>query len=195
MNESAEWTERLTSLRFDLPRHRVRQVENTQIYREGWDDGPIPIFGTCLMPGESSPEVEFVDDAGSVQFAPAVQSAKAPYFDATSQRSHHPTEWQSNFGYPQPPPWDEAAYSEIRPWPQFYFTDLNADGLSDLVMSVYLSGYHMSLGNCDSPTEDDPSAANWVEGERTRIVFINNGEGWDLDDGRDPGRSRGGQHE
>ncbi|MCR9092851.1 MAG: hypothetical protein NXI30_01415 [bacterium] len=186
MNESAEWTERLTSLRFDLPRHRVRQVENTQIYRQGWDDGPIPIFGTCLMPGESSPEVEFVEAAGSVQFAPAVQSAKAPYFDATSQRSHHPTEWQSNFGYPQPPPWDEPAYSEIRPWPQFYFTDLNADGLSDLVMSVYLSGYHMSLGACDSPTEDDPSAANWVEGERTRIVFINNGQGWDLDDGRDP---------
>ena len=187
LNESAVWTERLSSLRFDLPRHRVRQIENTEIFRPSSIQTFVPALGTCRLSSDPPSGAEILGDKGSVQFAPAVAHGKAPYFNATGQRTF-PREdpWPSIMSFPQPPPLDEPAHSEIRPWPQFYFTDLNADGLSDLVMSVYLSGYHISLGDCANPVPVDPSPANWIDGVQTRIVFINNGEGWDLDDGRDP---------
>lgn len=209
LNDSALWTNRLQALRFDIASIRVDTVRSYWM-SEDWTAGPgepqvvigpeehgtvpgevsgdLPVLGTCYD-GDTPPRVEFVPDGGSVEYAPAKKFTDSPAFDATANRSWiyplglstgAPGEWQPG----DPLAWDTPAKSEVRPWPHFQLVDLNADGRADLVMSVHLSGFHVSLDDCTSP--ESLAEPEWVEGATTRVVFLNTGEGWTRDDGRTP---------
>lgn len=189
-NDSAVWTDRIRALRFDLASQRVKQTASAYLdsspgpFTVGVESGayPSPVFGTCIESGDALPGPVFVPDGGSIQLSGPEAFGSAPYFDATAGRN-----WPTGVpGVPAPvAEWDEIAESEIRPWPHFQIVDLDADGRADLVMSIRLSGYHLSLEGCETPAMQPFGQAIWIEGATTRVVFMNTGEGWERDDGRD----------
>lgn len=197
-NASQIWTERIRALTFEIPSITVKQVasfdpqDHPPLAANGplHDDmGRTKAFGTCVDPGEPPPAVEW-KPVGDVQFAGVEPWSAAPHFDATAYRNHTPEmcatvagQWPCiAFGAPE----DEPAETEIRPWPSFQFVDLDGDLRADLVMSVHLSGFHLSFDDCDSRQTPARGQETWIEGAATKVVFMNNGSGWDRDDARDP---------
>ncbi len=175
---------------------------------------PEVLFGTCRDAGESDVDqaVEWYEDGASIQFAGTGLFDPAPYFEASINRNFPSAadmlelcgdDWDEALLGPcyepqdlplptqlRPENWSEVAVSEIRPWPQFQMVDLNADGRADLVMSIHLSGFNLSLDDCQSAQMRPLGAEGWVEGATVRVVFLNTGDpdidgGWLLDDGRD----------
>jgi RHS repeat-associated protein len=182
-NDSALWTDRLRALRFDIASIRVHQVFSH--WPEGTDSYALPeygdmaVLGTCKL-GEQTPQVRFIPDGGSVQYAGSANFSNAPHFDATADRSL-PTE-----AYQSPAiPFTTPAESEIRPWPYFQFVDLNADGRADMLMSTHLSGFNLSFEDCASPVPRSLGSDTWIDGATTKVVFLNTGEGWVRDDAGD----------
>jgi RHS repeat-associated protein len=191
-NDSAIWTDRIRALRFDIPSLRVKQVYS-------FDPESHPTFnatavgmetsialGSCIDPGEPLPAVEFIENGGSIQSGGRQAGGAPPYFDASAFRNAEP-------GHPVSPTpgYHVPAESEIRLWPHFEMVDLNTDGRADMVMSIHLSGFYLSMDSCSSAQVQDVEDATWIPGATARIVFINTGdirqgaETFLLDDGRD----------
>ncbi len=216
LNDSARWTDALRALRFDLPTHRIKTTQSgfdpeTRIDADG---NPRPqsldvLFGTCLASGEDAPGVEWIADGGSVQISGTGRQTPRPAFESTTNRSYphevdEPLAYADHAAYqaggawaPRPPAphqlradsWEEVATSEFRPWPDFRWVDLDADGRADLVMSVRLSGFHLTLDDCVSARMRARGEEVWVEGATVSVVFLNTGDpdrsgGWIRDSGR-----------
>lgn len=198
-NASQIWTDRIRALAFDLPSIRVKQLASVDPI-DDWPhlDGGLwegvaltKAFGTCVDPGEDLPQVEWLP-IGDIQFAGVEEWGTPPYYDASVYRNFTPEACDDPFlDYPGcvaiAPSEVIPTETEIRAWPHFQFVDLDADGRSDLVMSARLSGFHLSMDDCVSRQIPARGEETWIEGASTRVVFMNNGEGWDRDDGRDPG--------
>jgi len=197
-NASQVWTDRIRSLDFELPSITVKQaasidpgdyppMDTEGILLDWW--GRTKAFGTCVDPGEALPEVEW-KPIGDIQFAGVEPWSSPPHFDSTTYRNHTPEMCAQVAGIAPcvefAPPEDQAVETEIRPWPTFQFVDLNGDQRTDLVMSVHLSGFHLSFDDCASRQIPARGQETWIEGASTKVVFMNNGSGWDRDDARDP---------
>lgn len=210
LNDSARWTDALRALRFDVATHRVKTARSSYDpqTRSPRPQAPFDVlFGTCRDPGDPPQAVGWIEDGGSIQFSGTTLHDPAPHFESTNNRNY-PSEHDdpeayaayspgSGNGAKRPPfesylrdeNWDEVATSEIRPWPHFQMVDLDADGRSDLVMSIHLSGFHLSLDDCTARQILPPGQAEWVDGATTTVVFMNTGDpdvggGFRLDDAR-----------
>lgn len=196
-NSSAVWTDRLRELRFDMPSLRVKQVESIsdgtllEDLEAAGSSGLGEIgaaLGTCIEAAlnESPPQVEWKTDGGSVQLGKRAKYMAAPSWDSSQSRilgtdPHNPG--VDPYASHRPLlPLDTPYESEIRPFPHFQIVDLNADGLADFVMSVHLSGFNLSLDDCASAEMVDEGDETWIPGATTRVVFLNTGEGWVLDE-------------
>jgi RHS repeat-associated protein len=191
-NDSAIWTDRVRALRFDIPSLRVKQVysfdpSNHSTFNATAIGGETAVaLGSCIEPGEPLPAVEFIENGGSVQSGGRQAGGPPPYFDSSAFRNAEP-------GHPVSPTpgYHVPAESEIRLWPHFEMVDLNADDRADMVMSIHLSGFYLSMDSCSSAQVQDVEDATWIPGATARVVFINTGdirqgaETFLLDDGRD----------